>query len=365
MYKFANQVIDIHDDIYKEHLVKIASKRPQTDVISADQRARLGDDDFALCVITKTANKINKFPINSHDSAWLSNEYFSETCYKLPKTAAVTAASFIKHACEHFGISPCSEVEAMAKEASTNVYFENDKEELAQPLQSKTASVSNPLEAFAEIEKIANNYTHAQYIFRTPAHVKVASKYFEEKHKEMPLETRHKYAAAIQIRAEELGMQPVKGAVSKYASDSYNGMLDGHISSRRRLVEHTPFAGELSKLANARKEFTPYQFAQALHGFDKKAGLERHYDGYLTDPYRSTFAEQPDKLAGYRWMDKKGSRSLTAEEIARVVNTGHPKIAEYIGKHAADELRSNPVPVFDSMPNDIKEIIANIHDGTL
>lgn len=365
MYKIANQIIDIDDDIYKEHLAKIASKRPDAEVLSADARLKLSDDDFALCVLTKTASKLTKFPINSADSAWLSNEYFSETYHRLPKTAAATAAGFIKAACERFKVTPSAEVLALAKTAASNVYLESDKEVLAERIQEKTANEQNPLLAFAEIEKIASNYTHAQYVFATPTHIKMAAKYFDEKHDKMPLELRHKYAAAVQIRAAELGMEPIKGSISKYASDSYSAQLDGHLASRRKLLDGSKFAGEFAKLASAKKDFTPYQFAQALHGFDKKAGLERYYNSYLTDPFQSTFAAAPAPFQGYKWMDKKGSRELTEEEIAKVCKTQNPKIAEYIGKHAAAELGKYPAQVFDSLPNDVKHIIANIHDGLL
>ena len=182
----------------------------------------------------------------------------------------------------------------------------------------------------------------------------------------MPLETRHKYASAVQIRARELGMQPIKGTVSKYASDHYSAHLASHLASRKRLVDgRDELVNDLLKLGSAKKNVTPYQFAQLLNGFDKKASLTGYYGNYLTNPFNATFADQPDEYAGYRWTDKTGSRKLTAEEIRSVVNDKNEKITEYFGKGIAEEIKKDPISIFESLPDDSKAIIANIQDGLL
>lgn len=376
MYKLANQVIDAYDDLYWDHLKKVAEARPQTNILTPDEKSKLGDDDYALSYITKEATKLNKFPIHDLDNAWLSNEYFPLTQHKLAADSAKVAATFIKKACERFGIEPKEEVTKLAGTYENNLYFEpmNNKSErnaiagmgdAAAYLQEKTASANNDTADFADINRICDNYTHAQYVFANADLVKTACAYFEEKHTKMPLELRHKYAAAIQMRAEELGMGAQKGTIAKYASDAYSGDLDGHLSSRRRLLDGNPLTGELNKLASARKSFTPSQFAQLLHAFDKKACINQYYGGYLKDPYQATFAQAPDQDSHVRWSNKTASRKLTDAEIQKVVGTHNVKIAEYFGKHMADEMKKDPISIFDSLPNDAKEIIANIHEGTL
>lgn len=367
MYKIANQIIDAYDDIHADFLTKIAAKRPETYVMTPEEKSTLGDDDYALCCITKEASKVLKFPVDSYDNTYLANEMFPETYYKLQKTAAIKAACMIKKACDHFRIIPNDVVVNVSNHNASfnnNLHYESDEgnfPKIASEVQTKTAS--DNMKVFADVERICDNYCHAQYVFATPVHVKVASKYFDEKHKEMPVELRHKYAAALQIRAKELGMPSIRGNVEKYASDSYNAMLDGHLASRKRLVDGSAFEAEFGKIASLKKSATPYQFAQVLAAFDKKAGLARHYGSYLTDPYQSTFATSADPT--YTWMNKKGSRQLTAQEIESVVNTKTDKIAQYIGKLAAEGMKKDPTAIFDSMPNDVKEIIANIHEGTL
>jgi hypothetical protein len=200
-------------------------------------------------------------------------------------------------------------------------------------------------------------------VFSTPELVKAASEYFEEKHTKMPLELRHKYAAAIQIRAEELGMPEQKGTIAKYASNAYNAKLAGHMASRRRLVDGSAHEADLNKLAALKESHTPYQFAQLLNAFDKKAGLNGYYGGYLTDPFQSTFAATPENK--YHWMSKISSRQLSDSDIEKVISTKFDKIAAYFGKGIADEMKKDPVAVFNSLPNDAKEILGNLSDGVL
>lgn len=371
MQKLANQVIDAYDDLFGEHLKKFGHENPGANLLTPEEKARLDDDAYALCCITKEGSKLNKFPLCDKDNVWVSNKMFPLTCHKLAASAAGKAAYFIKKACESCGIEPEPLVKEWAltgdhfpaSKLATNVWIENPRGEATIKTAAPTRLV---MDDFAEVDRICGNYTHAQQVFATPTHVKVAEKYFEEKHGKMPLETRHKYAAAIQIRARELGMPAIGGTIAKYASDHYSAHLDGHLASRRRLLDgREDLVGELNKLASAKQRFTPYQFAQVLNGFDKKAGLNRYYGGYLQNPFESTFAAEPDPQAGYRWQSKTGSRALTAEEIRMVVNDQEPKIAEYFGKSIADEMKKDPVVIFESLPDDAKAIIANIKDGLL
>lgn len=360
MFKIANQVLDAYDDLTsKIYLSKVATLNPDVSVMSQEEVSGLPDEDFALCVITKKATKLNKFPVNSPDNTWLSNHYFEHTHHKLAEEAATTAAYHIKQACDRFGIPPTPSVEGMAKEASSNVYFEGE-------LKAKAKVEHVNFSKFANVEEIGNNYTVAQYVFATPAHVKTAAKYFDEYHKEMPVDIRHKYAAAIQMRAKELGMPVQKGMVVKYASDSYSAHLDAHLRKRASLLEVAApeVRSAFDKLAQYKKELPPSQFAQLLRGFDKRAKLDQYYGGYLVDPYQATFAEQPDEYAGYRY--KTASKgSLSAEDIRRISVSGYDKVKEYFGKTIADELKKNPVAIFDSLPKDAKEILVGISDGAL
>ena len=361
MLKLANQVVDAYDDVTKESLVKIAKKNPSCYMLSDEERSKLGDHDFALSIITKTASKMNKFPVNSSDSAWLSSEYFDANCHKLPHEAAKIAAWHIKSACAKFKLPSKLSVDsyaAMLKTAESNVYYERDGD-----VKGTQVIIRPDLTKIAEVQKIGDNYTAAQYAFASPAHVKVACEYFAMNLSKIPLEQRHKYAAAIQRRAHELGMEVQKGEVQKYASDYYSPMVDAHIRARASLLEGKPeLKSTVEKIGSAKKNYTPSQFAQLLYGFDKQAGLSRYYGAGLTDPFQATFAGEPDPYAGYR--TKVGSATVSGDDLQKVVNAKYSQIKEHFGPHLADELRKHPTDIFESLPRDAKEIIVGIIDGT-
>lgn len=361
MFKIANQIIDAHDDVTHLHMKKVARKNPGLYMMTPDERNQLMDHEFALSIVTKTASKMNKFPVNNHDNTLLSNEYFEETYQRLPKIAAEVAAYHIKSACEKHSIDPSPSVVGLAKEASSNLYYEQDM-----TAKSKTTKIAHlALDELAEVQKIGDNYTFAQYAFKTPSHIKMASEYFDKFASTFPVEYRHKYAAAIQRRANELGMPAQKGDVTKYASDYYSGLVDAHLISRDSLVETSDpqFSGALKKLSAMKKDLTPTDFAKLLHGFDKKAGLEKYYGGYLIDPYQATFAGEPDQYAG--WRCKTASSEMTSDKLKMVSAKHYDKIKDYFGKNVADELKKNGAPIFDSLPNDAKEVIVNIADGSI
>jgi len=361
MLKFANQIIDAYDDVTKETLTKIAHNRPDCYMLTAEERASLKDHDFALSVVTKTAGRLNKFPINSADSTWLSTQYFDLNSHKLPQEACKVAAAHLKKACEKFNIPSTSTIDkhaAMLKEASSNLHFEKDNS------VKGTVVVSTPdLSKLANVEEIGDNYTSAQYAMSSPSHVKMACVYLEKNAEKIPLDLRHKYAAAIQRRSNELGMGVQKGYVAKYATDHYSPMVNAHIKARASLLEGRPeLKSTVEKIGHAKGQYTPSQFAQLLHGFDKEAGLNRYYGAHLTDPFIATFALEPDSAAGYSV--KVASQTLTGDALKGLVTAKYGKIKEYFGDHVADELRKNPTEIFESLPADAKEIIVGLSEGT-
>jgi len=360
MLKIANQVVDAYDDVGHEQLRKLAAERPDCYLRTADECAVLPDHAFALSVITKKASKLNKFPIATADDTWLSSRFFDMNYPRLPKEAAEKAAFFIKKACARFALKPTEAVEAMAKEAASNVYFEADN-----ALKPATVHREVDLSKFAEAQKIGDNYTHAQYVMATPSHVKVAAQYFDDMHGKMPLEVRHKYATAIQTRAHELGMPVQGGVVGKYASDHYSGQVDGHLRSRVSLLHdgNTEARGAYEKLGMAKKAMAPREFAQALHGIDKMANLSRYYGGILQDPYLATFGQEPDRYAG--WRHKTASSMLEMDDLQKLAIGAHKKIATYFGSHMADEFKKHPVEIFESLPMDAKQLMVQIAEGNL
>lgn len=359
MYKLANQVLDIHDDITHEGMKKVAKINPNIRVMDSAEHSNLDGTQFALSIITKQASVLNKFPIVDHDSTWLSNQYFDMNHKKLPVEAQKTAAYHIKKACEQFKVEPTKAVAGMAPESvKSNIFVEDDLASV------KIASVKEvDLSDFAQVEKIANNYTSAQYIMSTPARVKLAEQYFNEYHKKMPLEVRTGYAQSIQKRAHELGMQKCAGAVGTYASDSYSAHLDAHLQKRASLLEGKPVMRQfLKKMAGIKDTLSPKEFAQTLYAFDKRAGLDKYYDGYLTNAYETTLGlENPSP----KYLYKTAKASMTDDELKALVHAKADKLASYFGKETVNEMKKYPQVIFESLPMDHKEIVVRIANGEL
>jgi len=360
MFSLANQILDAYDDVNREEFVKIAQVYPKLNVMTSDERSQLGDHDFALSIITKTAGKMNKFPIKSAHDTFLSGVYFEKNGHKLPEEAQITAGWNIKEACKKFGLKAPKKVATITKEAKDNTYFEPQAIKAVAAIQ-KTASMNE----MAEAQKIATNHTFAQYAFSTPDHVKMGTQYFEKFASKMPLEVRHGYAESLQKRARELGMEPIKGEVRKYASDYYNAMVDAHLRGRASLVEcqDPKFEMTLKKMASLKATSTPSEFAKALHSFDKAAGLEQYYGGYITDPYQATFASEPNTPG--KLVKTASGVEVSEAQMREIGEKKLGKVAEYFGKHIADEFKKDPVTIFESLPNDAKEILAGISNGTL
>lgn len=359
MFKLANQILDAYDDVNKIHLRKVAKLNPKIYMMTPEERNGLGDDDFALSVITKKANKLNKFPVDSKDNTWLSNQYFELTHPGMPKTAAAIAAYNISKACEQFGLKETPAVAALKKEASSNVYCEENLKVSDQAITPRILDMTK----FAQVEQICDNYTFAQYAFPTPSHIKLACQYFEKHAAKIPLELRSKYAGAIQKRAKELGLGQQRGFVSKYASDYYSAHVDAHLRSRASLLESSDpkYRSALDKLATMKNAMTPQEFAGVLFAFDKRAGLSKYYDGGIQDPFTSTFAAEIPNPGTI----KSASSGMSPDDIKKVASAKYDKIKEYFGKNVADSLRSDGVDIFDSLPIDAKEVIAGIANGTL
>jgi hypothetical protein len=283
------------------------------------------------------------------------------TVFALVAASSVAkAAFFLKIACNKFGVKPSLSVEKLAKESDNNIYLESG------PSRQQVSPVNFiNTEKFAEVSKIGDNYTHAQYVFNSPASIKIACDYFEKNASAMPLEYRTKYAAAIQMRAGELGMPAQGGLVAKYASDRYSAMIEGHILSRKTLIDGIdPVSHEMfTKLSSLKDQMNPMQFAQMLHGIDKKANLEKYYGAGLTNPYEATFAAEPDPKAGAHY--KTANATLTQDEIKTMAQTKYAQIKNYFGQSIADEFKKNPIEIFDSMPNDTKEILTQIATGEI
>lgn len=356
MLKIANQVLDLSDDIDYSVLKKFAKKNTSIKLASLEDISSLDDMDFAISVITKKASKLNKFPINDFDNTWLSNEYFEHTGHNLPGEAIKIAATMIKSACEKHNIDPNPMVVKHASEFKDNLYFEQD-------VVKHTQVIEEDFSKFAKVKDIGDNETFATFTMPTEATVKTACEYLKTHEMKIPLEYRHKYAAAIQKRASALGFTVKDPEIRKYASDGYSADIDAHLSLRKELlsVKAPDLVDSIVKLGSMKNSLTSTEFAQVLHQMDKRAGLDKYYNGYLTDPYQATF----NRFVNPNYVKTASGKSMSEDDLSKLVTAKYTKVASYFGKHVADSLKKDGMQVFDALPMDAKEVIMGIADGSL
>lgn len=356
MLKIANQVLDLSDDIDYSVLKKFAKKNTSIKVASLEDISSLDDTDFAISVITKKASKLNKFPINDFDNTWLSNEYFEHTAHNLPEEAVKIAATMIKSACEKYKIDANPMVVKYASDAKDNLYFEQD-------VLKHTEVIEEDFSKFAKVKDISDNETFAIYAMPNEGTVKIACEYLKTHEKKIPLEYRHKYASAIQRRAASLGFTVKDPEIRKYASDGYSADIDAHLSLRKELlqVKSPELVESIVKLGSMKNNLTSTEFAQVLHQMDKKAGLDKYYNGYITDPYQATF----NRFVNPNYVKLAKGKSMSEDELTKLVTAKYASIKNYFGSSVADSLKKDGIQAFEALPMDAKEVILGIADGTL
>lgn len=373
MRMLENIVLDLFDDQnIKGTFEKIASSIPEdmkaSSLPTSEDRDQLDDTQFALSIITKTASRMNKFPINDKLNTVLSNEYFDLNHAKLPAEAQKVAATYIKLACDRYGV----EAKESVKEASSqfpvmaNIYIEKLNDKAAGPIIiEKQASAPIRSEYYYALVKTAGDgQTNRSYAMPNADAVQKAANYFEKYAKQFAPEDRHSYASNVVKRAVELGVDVDSPTLQKYAGLCFNSDVGAYLSSRKNLVEDRPeFTEALDKLASHQGKTDPTTFARVLHEFDKRAGLTRYYDKYLADPYASTFGIETTKTASQIY--EIDGLTVNEGDIEKVANEKYDTLKSYFGQTLADGLKKEGSPAFLALPDDSKEVIARIINGEI
>ena len=306
-----NQVLDLTDDTNKKLLKEILEGSEVPAMVKTAQVAtraaqeKFNRADYALVAITKEGSELRKYPINDAANTWLSCRYFEKTAHKLPTRAREVTATMLKRACARFAVEESAGLKAQTTFRPGNLYYEAyDMTKTAQPVAVETVQRDGSKHFYALGDK---------YAMPNPEFLKRAGQYFVEHEKAFsdPLE-RHTFADNALERAKELQVELMqKEALEKYAGADYGDILEAQLRMRHELLQAKPELDEaLIKVASYKKELQPQEFAKLLHGFDKKASLDKYYGGYLADPYKSTFETRFTKTAsGYSYDSDEGNVS--------------------------------------------------------
>jgi len=355
--KLENAILDIFDDVnLKESLVKVASKLPQDlrneHLPDVNERDSLPDSDFALSLFTKSANKINRFPVNSKINTALSNIYFDLNHSKLPLGAVKVAASLIKKACDKYGLQPAYSVKkASLENITSNCFLENPLEETGTVFQEKKASSHFAL----------NN----RYSLESSDDIKKACTYFDKYAYQFNFEDRQEFAKNTYQRSKEMGIDTGK-EISKYASAHYGDdySFSTAISLRKSLLsDDSPLKDHFSKLASYKIKASPEVITKVLYELDKEAGFTKYYDSYLKNPCEAVSGLYKKATMVYN----KNDIYMTEDDLKGLAAKKEKILKEYFGETLVKGLqsKSDGVEAFKALPEDTKDIIARIWNGEI
>ena len=371
MNRLDSAIIDIFDDVnLGSTLQKVASQLPQDvrsgELPSLEERNEYDDMQFALSIITKTASKVNKFPVNTRINTAMSNQYFDLNHHKLPSEAQKIAATYIKVACERFNLDPSDPVKVAAEKfpVMTNIFIEKISSKPGGKLIVKEAQKIDSEYAYALTKQAGDGTTNRKYAMPNKEYMDKAVEYFDKFASQFSPEDRHQFASNVVKRSLELNVEVKSESINKYAGLSYNSNVGNYLTVRRKLLEdHPQYTDALDKLASYQETTDPVTFAKVLHELDKKAGIDKYYDSYLADPYLSTFGKETTKTASYVY--NQDGILLTNEDILKVASDKYATLKNYFGHTLADGLKKEGSAAFVALPTDAKDIIARIANGEI
>lgn len=366
-----HQIIDFVDDTDKSILKVAAAKLPEElkdkAILSAEDREKMGSEQFALVIHTKEAQVLKKFPTTDKANTWLSCQYFEKTAEQLPYVARKIAASNLQRACLLHGLGIPAGVEKLA---STDV-SENRYNEIK---RYKEDEMHNKSVKVAEVVNDGSEHFYAlgdRYPMPDKDFVKKAAAYLTEHQREFSdAEDRSTFAYHVKARAKELETELDKQAMAvlnTYAGESYGDSVDRQLKLREEILQHKPeMTVALSKLASHKSTTAPEVFAKALYLFDKKAGITRYYDGFIHDAFKSTFGQlRKTASTGYKWEDEQSGVSIDEDTLVKAAESKYDAIKGYFGSTLADSLKKHAVAIFDSLPVDAKATIVKIARGSI
>jgi hypothetical protein len=362
----SNQVLDFHDDQPKTIFKKIASKIPQ-EVLAKELTPKDAEaGQYGIVLLTKEGSALSKFPISNEADTAVSALYFEETRDRMPYEAQRIAASFIKQACDKFKIAPPEAITKLASDRYKHNRYDEAEHTFATQFEKKASVLYDKSRPEVKDQHFYALPSLKKYAMPNADYLKKAEAYFEENHRLFTLQDKIEYSLNTVARAEELGVQVENEKIHKYASSKYGRDISSALKAREPFCKTAVQKNVLKKMASFVQKTPPREFAEALHLFDKKAGLDRFYDSRIQDPYLAILDGKPlEKFAGYSYKEEYTGHSLSKKELEKAFEKKSQKIADHYGKSLADGLKKEGIAAFEALPDDAKDIVAKIAVGAI
>lgn len=349
------QILDIYDDIHLEKtLIKIAHLVPKhlrdKDFLDFEDRKSCEDQDFALCIKTKTGNYLRKYPIKTDIDTYLSAKYLEMNHTKLPEQAAKIATARVKIACDKFNI-PFSNF--LSHKYETEDDYPEINNFYNEIFLKKTANSNQDIlhEPNSSYKALNNKYP-----INTIDELRKADQYFDKYASQFSPFEKHEYSKNVVNRANTLGYEVYSSELKKYAGvNGYNHNLPNQIDYRCSLTDSYNCKLEYSNLKKEINKIHPIEFSEKLAKADKNSGLDKHYGKKIHDNYAATFSSSKS--------ENSKNENLNLETL--LSKSKREKLISYLGENFVKNLEENKDNFFDTLSEDVKEIVLLIENGSI
>lgn len=196
-----------------------------------------------------------------------------------------------------------------------------------------------------------------RYPLDSMADVQKAIEYFNDNRFEMEPVEAHIFAVKTASRADEIGLK-VPEELARYGSKTYADDVDAHMASRISNTE-PEFVELYEELREKRASIPPEEFAELLGRVDEMSGLRWSWGGNVADPYYSTFGKT---ASSWSWQSRTGD-FVSEDDLIWLARNARPLIHKHFSSDLVNGFIAEPIPVFDSLPDDSKAIIARLASG--
>ena len=205
-----------------------------------------------------------------------------------------------------------------------------------------------------------------KYPIETVEQLKTAALYFDKYLNHFHPAERAALAETMEKRASELKTFLNNDWIYNYSrrSGSYSPDFELHMNMRKeacagkkiKVGEKEIEASDLLVKVAAKKDvLTAREMVNLVYDFDKKAGLESHYDQRIRDPFFTVYGSSTNP----KYDLKKVASGLYSKDLeeAATKESFLDKLAVSFGQDFADNFKQDPENIFASMALPEKELI--------
>jgi hypothetical protein len=342
-------VIDVYDDAEGTHLLDGALLEKYggaLDIAVPENLDRLEDRDFALVVMTKTGEKVRKFPMHEPNTLAVSLHYFEKCGESLPGNAQKIAAANLARAHLRFGVEVPASVEKVASGVEVDGPYFNAAETHEDNRVFVKPRVSTK---YAYERTLDGGKTIQMFPIADKDETQASLAAFRKHALEMP--PRDRWTTAVKLAKLAKGYDLRDEFVEKLAEFTPNPAFTAHIAARREVCRKDEDRTTLDSFEKVAGALPPLQRAGMLEEFDRRAGMAYHWDRRLVNPWDSCFIVKTAAT-------KVGDKTITKEALVKLIDGG--KLGSLFKTSMINEFKKSPMEVFESLPTPTKHTIAGM-----